>query len=44
MSLYNIFLLSFVEIFGDFQLEKYANTNNLTNLSDTSTLHKITQM
>ena len=25
MSLYNIFLLSFVEIFGDFQLEKYAN-------------------
>ena len=33
MSLYNVFLLSLVEIFGDFQLEKYANTNNLNNLS-----------
>ena len=33
MSMLNIVLLSIIEIFGDFELEKYANTNNLQYLS-----------
>lgn len=33
MSFINIGLLSLVEIFGDFELEKFANTNNLYYLS-----------
>jgi multidrug transporter EmrE-like cation transporter len=31
--MFNIVLLSLIEIFGDFQLEKFANTNNIANLS-----------
>jgi multidrug transporter EmrE-like cation transporter len=34
MSFYNVFLLSLAEIFGDFQLENYATTDNLVSLSN----------
>lgn len=30
MTFYNLLMVSLSEILGDFQLEKYANTNDLT--------------
>ena len=48
MSFVNIALLSLVEIFGDFELEKFANTSDIFHLSSGECwtkllLHKLTK-